>query len=486
MSRLHAEQQHPIMACERPSMKRMRGSSTASSPAKRIALPRAIDTDVMSKPTQEAATEKKSSIDTALHVLSSERRALANIERVYTTSLTARTGMESAVDAIAWTVQHGSKLVVTGVGKSGKVGQKIVATMNSLGIHTCFLHPAEALHGDLGMIRPHDVILAISYSGKTQELTQMISHIPPTTTLIAMTQHTIPSECALISIAANLSTILLPAPVHIPEEKDFGVAAPTTSTTVAIALGDALALSVANKIHLAEGKTPSEVFKRNHPGGAIGSAAASPGLVTPSEGYSSLTSLSRSIELVTPDTSVDSSIDSEDEDGSKDSIVEENQAVLRSTMASVLYKPLSELMAPLDTIARISTGHDKLRISDIIRVADGVGKRDPWVMTSSNSILPPVWVDKLRSEYGATISVSKTLYPCVQESSWIKLPSTAPVMAAISLIEPCLESYAIGNLDGLKSLLDGKIIAVLDDSRNDVTGFISAGDLLDDDDCPDD
>lgn len=90
----------------------------------------------------------------AIHVIATERAALENLERVYSTNELARNNMERAVEQIANTINAGSKLIVCGVGKSGKIGEKVVATMNSLGIYCSFLHPTEALHGDLGMVRP--------------------------------------------------------------------------------------------------------------------------------------------------------------------------------------------------------------------------------------------------------------------------------------------------------------------------------------------
>lgn len=95
-----------------------------------------------------------SSVDMAIHVIATERAALENLERVYSTNELARNNMERAVEQIANTINAGSKLIVCGVGKSGKIGEKVVATMNSLGIYCSFLHPTEALHGDLGMVRP--------------------------------------------------------------------------------------------------------------------------------------------------------------------------------------------------------------------------------------------------------------------------------------------------------------------------------------------
>ncbi|KAI5284855.1 hypothetical protein KEM55_000886 [Ascosphaera atra] len=186
----------------------------------------------------------------------------------------ARSSMERVVEEVATTVANGSKLVICGVGKSGKIGQKIVATMNSLGVHSSFLHPTEALHGDLGMIRPDDTVLVISYSGKTKELLHLLPHIPRQAVLVAMTQHMNPADCPILTSATNHTKILLPSPIHRSEEDCFGVSAPTTSTTVALALGDALSLAAARRIYDIQGKRPQDVFRAHHPGGAIGAAYA--------------------------------------------------------------------------------------------------------------------------------------------------------------------------------------------------------------------
>lgn len=108
----------------------------------------------------------------------------------------------------------------------------------------------------------------ISYSGKTGELMALLDHISSHTPIIAVTSHTHPSKCPLLSERPD--AILLPAPIHELEEVSFGVCAPTTSTTVTIAVGDMLALTVAEAMHEEETK---KVFKKNHPGGAIGAKA---------------------------------------------------------------------------------------------------------------------------------------------------------------------------------------------------------------------
>jgi hypothetical protein len=112
----------------------------------------------------------------------------------------------------------------------------------------------------------------ITFSGRTPELLLLLPHIPTSIPLIVLTSHVVPSTCPLIATREN--SILLPAPIHEPESVSFGLSAPTTSTTVALALGDALSLSVAERLHTIPGRSPADVFRSYHPGGAIGVAAA--------------------------------------------------------------------------------------------------------------------------------------------------------------------------------------------------------------------
>ncbi|KAF1850368.1 SIS domain-containing protein [Cucurbitaria berberidis CBS 394.84] len=201
----------------------------------------------------------------AVNVLSTAATALSQVTLLYQSDHVAREGLLQAVEVITNGNMAGGKLIVCGVGKSGLVGRKVVATMKSLGIASSFMHAAEALHGDLGDIRQNDAIMFISYSGKTAELMALLTHIPSHTPVLAITSHTKLCDCPLLNERSN--SILLPAPIHELEETSFGVCAPTTSTTVTIAVGDMLALTVAEALHEEEAKS---VFKRNHPGGAIG------------------------------------------------------------------------------------------------------------------------------------------------------------------------------------------------------------------------
>ena len=112
-----------------------------------------IPTLPITPPSTESDPNAEDILSTAVHVLSTEATALSSLARLYETDPGARDGFVRAVERIARSVGQGGKLVVSGVGKSGKIGEKVVATMNSLGVLSVFLHPVEALHGDLGIVR---------------------------------------------------------------------------------------------------------------------------------------------------------------------------------------------------------------------------------------------------------------------------------------------------------------------------------------------
>lgn len=217
-----------------------------------------------SPPTVIHDPEGMAILDRATKVLSVEATALSHVTRLYQTDPHARQGLLSAIETIVKSQAEGGKVVICGVGKSGLVGRKTVATMKSLGIAASFLHAAEAAHGDLGDIGKNDVLLFVSNSGRTPELVNLLPHLAPNLSVLAMTSHLKASDCPLLKAHEG---ILLPAPLFESEEMSFGVNAPTTSTTIQIAIGDMLALTVAERVHT---DGTSRVFKKNHPGGAIG------------------------------------------------------------------------------------------------------------------------------------------------------------------------------------------------------------------------
>ncbi|MBO6836693.1 MAG: KpsF/GutQ family sugar-phosphate isomerase [Alphaproteobacteria bacterium] len=149
------------------------------------------------------------------------------------------------------------RVIVSGMGKSGHIGRKIAATLASTGTPAQFVHPAEASHGDLGMITERDAVIALSNSGETQELSDLIRHV---------TRFGIP----LISITGRGDSTLARAatvPLVLPDYPEAGALglAPTTSTTMTLALGDALAVALLER----KGFTAAD-FRILHPGGKLG------------------------------------------------------------------------------------------------------------------------------------------------------------------------------------------------------------------------
>jgi arabinose-5-phosphate isomerase len=163
----------------------------------------------------------------------------------------------SFVSALRSIQKSSGRLIVTGIGKSAIVGQKIVATMNSTGTPALFMHAADAIHGDLGMLRSEDVVLCISKSGQTNEIRVLVPLINSfENTLIGMTANS-------NSFLAEQAEIVLLTPIK--KEADPNNLAPTASTTSQMAMGDALATAL-----LAfRGFTPAD-FAQYHPGGALG------------------------------------------------------------------------------------------------------------------------------------------------------------------------------------------------------------------------
>lgn len=150
-----------------------------------------------------------------------------------------------------------SRVIITGIGKSGIIGQKIAATLNSTGTSSFFLHPVEAMHGDLGLVSADDVILAISNSGETPELTMLMPNFKRRgNQLIAMTGNR-------ASTLASTADAVLDVGVE-REACPLGLA-PTASTTATLAMGDALAVVLLNRKKFKESD-----FLRNHPGGTLG------------------------------------------------------------------------------------------------------------------------------------------------------------------------------------------------------------------------
>ncbi len=183
-------------------------------------------------------------------------REVLSIERDALTALTDRIDADFARACDLMLACEG-RVVVTGMGKSGHIGNKIAATLASTGTPSFFLHPGEASHGDLGMITPKDVVVGLSYSGETAELLTLIPLIKRQgVPLIAMSGRPESSLASEADVHLNVAVAKEACPLNL---------APTASSTATLAMGDALAVALLD----ARGFT-AEDFARSHPGGSLG------------------------------------------------------------------------------------------------------------------------------------------------------------------------------------------------------------------------
>ena len=252
----------------------------------------------------------------------------------------------------------------------------------------------------------------ISYSGTTSELLALLPHISETIPLIAMTSHTHPSSCPLLVNRQN--SLLLPAPIHESEKTSFSISAPTTSTTVALALGDALALAVAQKLHTACGKSSAEIFHANHPGGAIGAAA------TP--------------EAKAPGPTLMSDL-----------------AVRVDDVHMAAPRPGTELLTSLDIL------------QTAVRSPNG------WVRISPIHIIAPRRIQQLQ-DMAETIDVRHTAV--IEKQDWISVLGSCPVEEAKQWILS-MRKQARG-----RSFLKKGIVHGIVDERNEVSGVVEIEDVV--------
>jgi len=189
------------------------------------------------------------------HALDLAREVL-NIEAAAVQALSIRLD-ENFLSAMNVILHCEGRVIVSGMGKSGHIARKIAATLSSTGTPAYFVHPGEASHGDLGMITSHDVIIALSYSGESQEFMTIVPVIKRQgAKLISMTGNPASSLAKLADVHLNAAVDKEACPMGL---------APTASTTAALALGDALAVALLD----AKG-FGAEDFARSHPGGNLG------------------------------------------------------------------------------------------------------------------------------------------------------------------------------------------------------------------------
>lgn len=191
-----------------------------------------------------------------------DHSALASAHRTFATEIQALQGLDTRLNgsfeqAVHMILACQGRVVVTGIGKSGHIAKKIAATLASTGTPAFFMHGAEAIHGDLGMLTAQDIVLAISYSGTAAELLTVLSVVKR-------------MGAQLISITGNpRSELALSADLHLDAHVEHEACplnlAPTASTTAALVLGDAIAVACLEARGFSR-----EDFARSHPGGALG------------------------------------------------------------------------------------------------------------------------------------------------------------------------------------------------------------------------
>ncbi|MFT8593169.1 MAG: SIS domain-containing protein [Bifidobacterium sp.] len=169
-------------------------------------------------------------------------------------------------DAIDLLLACKGKVVFTGVGKSGHIGEKLAATFASVGIPSFFMHSTEAVHGDLGMVSESDVVIAISNSGETQEVLRVLPSLKAKKVkIVSMTGNNDSS----LARAADVSLV-----IHVDSEADKFNLAPSCSSTGVLVAGDAIGLTLSRLIGFTE-----EGFGLNHPGGALGKKLVAQGIL---------------------------------------------------------------------------------------------------------------------------------------------------------------------------------------------------------------
>ncbi|KAG7195187.1 uncharacterized protein KQ657_003712 [Scheffersomyces spartinae] len=200
--------------------------------------------------------------------LASQSTALASVYAQYLNDEFVQEQTKESIRTLFTTSKNGGKIIFCGVGKSFKIASKLLATANSLSIHATTLHPTEALHGDLGIVKPKDSMIMISASGNTPELLNLIPHIPYNIPIILLTCN---RNCKL---APYLSLMLLvDLPTFLTEEHVHGLPAPTVTTTLSLSVGDASIIALLEILE-EDLALRRRLFSERHPGGSIGANMA--------------------------------------------------------------------------------------------------------------------------------------------------------------------------------------------------------------------
>lgn len=298
----------------------------------------------------------------------------------------------------------------------------------------------------------------------------LLPHLPPTLAVIAITAHMHSTSCALFGDSDVRNTILLPAPVHEREEVSFGLPAPTTSTTVALAVGDALALATARRLHVMPGRGPAEVFKSFHPGGAIGAAFASSSnsLVTPS-------SSSASSATASPSSAPLNGIP-----GQLDCIAPPLQLTHQKLISSIAIP-----FASIPVLSKIEPISSNVRVSDVLAAAVRHPDAKFWVLINPDLIVTPTRLRLLAD----IRDCGKRLYDLDEESysiarmGWVRVPdfsSIASVRQILNGLDSALKSQR--DATSIKTFTKGRVIAIVSKKIEDrILGFVEEKEIWRDD-----
>lgn len=208
----------------------------------------------------------KSAINSVAKTLSSQSQAMTNLSEQANDSEFFQRQLLRSFELMNRTTLRNGKIVVCGIGKSYKIADKLLATMNSLSIHSSVLHPTDALHGDLGVLKEDDLLIMVTASGNTPELLQLIPHISRLIPIILLTCN---KDSKLSNHPQVRSLLYADLPSYLNEENVHGLPAPTVSATLSLALGDAVILAFSELIEQSVLKR-KKMFSKRHPGGSIG------------------------------------------------------------------------------------------------------------------------------------------------------------------------------------------------------------------------
>ncbi|KDN44274.1 SIS domain-containing protein [Tilletiaria anomala UBC 951] len=242
----------------------------------------------------DALHPRSATLSFAAEVLAAEARALQAATMRLKTDPDTAAGFDAAINVAIQTISDEGKLIWCGVGKSGLIARKLCASALSLGLSSVFLHPTEALHGDLGIVHSKDVVILLSYSGCSSEITALLPHIfargtpvvafcgKPSSQLVQQSRAWVDCRMPLLhhnpTAAAIATGGIIANSTHTDKmegEAWAEVPAPSSTTTLTLALGDALIFTIARE--LGKGKRD---FALNHPNGALGQAMRDQGLLT--------------------------------------------------------------------------------------------------------------------------------------------------------------------------------------------------------------